>query len=851
MAEHHRTVTTSSEISVGDISSLSGDDDDLLPDEDSLYRAIAAHPTGHGHHYAPSSSAAAISAAGSSHALHHPGHYHHAAHGGGGAPPVPQPPSGLYSVPAAVNSAVSLRQALAADPALALAAASSFAGLRLGADTAPAQPVPATPPTHSEATTLGDVLSSSQGSSPLVARAPRLIPDSPTGKPRSSGTDSLIAFLNSNPPEPTVHGSKKDKGMRGLFKWKRDKDRAGQGGVRDTPGKPRKPKMGVPGQEPKFVLLQVPYDQVASATSSASSASGTAEKVGGVGTGVAGPVPYGYASGNGARNAAYLGGNASAADMYTNASASSSSASTGTGTDPQQQQQQPQSQPQQTQDAPPSGPSPGPTDPAAAPPLAGAPLQRSNSRTSTMSRHQRRLASLMEQSAALESTMALRNGTDPAAPTATAPPVRPPRTSLETLDDPVSVFLGGAGGENGDFPPGAAIGRPHPPSSSTLVSSAARLSAGTAPPSWAAHRLSAMSGGTSSPLHDPTSPTGRAGSPVSNGYGSPHLSSGLGSVGRRKVRHVQTQTGSRGAVTREVQADLGPATASASASASAADSGNLTALQLQNTSLQSNVTTLSSEVTQLQAETASLTARLAAAEAELTRARNHAASVEMQYTDLHAAYVHQATLAQQLAEELTETRAELAQKVAEHAQQNDQFEHLSRLAHSKMCQLIVERMDHVRAIDELERRIARARDTLVRHRLDSVLADCGLFDAPVAVTSATAATAAAAAAAAAAAPPPPVTTAGAPTPALRATPSSSSLHTQYHAGDVGAVDSPSVRARPRVQFQGAAAEYSVSAGAATYYGGAASAVGTYPGAGAAGGGGQPPGGASRAPGGTM
>ncbi|KAJ3350820.1 hypothetical protein GGF32_004641 [Allomyces javanicus] len=848
MAEHLRTVTTSSEISVGDISSLSEDDDDLLPDEDSLYRAIAAHPTGHGHHYAPSSSAAAISAAGgSSHALHHPGHYHHhAAHsgsggGGGGAPPVPQPPSGLYSVPAAVNSAVSLRQALAADPSLALAAASSFAGLRLGADTAPAQPVPATPPTHSEATTLGDVLSSSQGSSPLVARAPRLIPDSPTGKPRSSGTDSLIAFLNSNPPEPTVHGSKKDKGMRGLFKWKRDKDRAGN--VRDTPGKPRKPKMGVPGQEPKFVLLQVPYDQVASATSSASSASGTAETAGVVGA--AAHMPYGYAAGNGARNAAYLGGggNASAADMYANASASSSSASTGTGTDPQQQQQQQQ---QNQHDAPPSGPN-APTDATAPSAAAGAPLQRSNSRTSTMSRHQRRLASLMEQSAALESTMALRNGTtDPvAAPTATAPPVRPPRTSLETLDDPVSVFLGGGanGGENGDFPPGAAIGRPHPPSSSTLVSSAARLSAGTAPPSWAAHRLSAMSGGTSSPLHDPTSPTGRAGSPASNGYGSPHLSSGLGSVGRRKVRHVQTQTGSRGAVTREVQADLlGPSTASM-APAGAADGEDLTALQSQNTSLQSNVTTLSSEVTQLQAETASLTARLTAAEAELTRARNHAASVEMQYTDLHAAYVHQATLAQQLAEELTETRADLAHKVAEHAQQNDQFEHLSRLAHSKMCQLIVERMDHVRAIDELERRIARARDTLVRHRLDSVLADCGLFDAPVAVTSA--------AAAVALAPPPPVTTSGAPAPALRATPSSSSLHTQYHAGDVGAVDSPAVRARPRVQFQGAAAEYSVSAGAAAYYGGAASAVGTYPGAGAAGGGGHPPGGAPRAPGGTM
>ncbi|KAJ3363425.1 hypothetical protein GGF31_000962 [Allomyces arbusculus] len=833
MAEHHRTVTTSSEISVGDISSLSEDDDDLLPDEDSLYRAIAAHPTGHGHHYVPSSSAAAISSAGSSHALHHPSHYHHhAAHpGGGGAPPVPQPPSGLYSVPAAVNSAVSLRQALAADPSLALAAASSFAGLRLGADAAPAQPVPATPPTHSEATTLGDVLSSSQGSSPLVARAPRLIPDSPTGKPRSSGTDSLIAFLNSNPPEPTVHGSKKDKGMRGLFKWKRDKDRAG--GIRDTPGKPRKPKMGVPGQEPKFVLLQVPYDQVASATSSASSASGTAETAGGVGT----AALYGYTAGNGARNAAYLGGNTSATDMFGNASASSSSASTGTGTDPQQQQQ---SQPQQ-QNEQAAGPHPGPSDPAA-PPLAGAPLQRSNSRTSTMSRHQRRLASLMEQSAALESTMALRNGaTDPAAPTVTAPPVRPPRTSLETLDDPVSVFLG-AGGENGDLPPSAAIGRPHPPSSSTLVSSAARLSAGTAPPSWAAHRLSAMSGGTSSPLHDPTSPTGRAGSPASNGYGSPHLSSGLGSVGRRKVRHVQTQTGSRGAVTREVQADLlGPATAP-TASAAAEAGEDLTALQSQNTSLQSNVTTLSSEVTQLQAETASLTARLTAAEAELTRARNHAASVEMQYTDLHAAYVHQATLAQQLAEELTETRAELAQKVAEHAQQNDQFEHLSRLAHSKMCQLIVERMDHVRAIDELERRIARARDTLVRHRLDSVLADCGLFDAPVAVTSA---------AAAAAAPPPPTTT-GAPAPALRATPSSSSLHTQFHAGDVGAMDSPSVRARPRVQFQ--ASEYAasnVSAGAAAYYGAATSGVGTYPGAGAAGGGGQPPGGAPRAPGGTM
>jgi predicted nucleic acid-binding Zn-ribbon protein len=222
---------------------------------------------------------------------------------------------------------------------------------------------------------------------------------------------------------------------------------------------------------------------------------------------------------------------------------------------------------------------------------------------------------------------------------------------------------------------------------------------------------------------------------------------------RRKVRHVQIQTGSRSFAAKEIQVNISVPEASKAFEHGKEDGKLLSVLQSQNSSLQSNVSNLNTEVSTLQGENSLLQAQLAQLEKELAAARSQSGTADAhnhdlltKYTSLIESYSSVSSRADALQAEASTHRAHVeylekqaAQSAAvahhleqtllherhQYALQNEEFERLSRAAYAKMKQLIMERIDLVNEIDVWRAKLREANSRTAERQVEEALGSVG------------------------------------------------------------------------------------------------------------------------------
>ncbi|KAL7747022.1 hypothetical protein RI367_007635 [Sorochytrium milnesiophthora] len=223
---------------------------------------------------------------------------------------------------------------------------------------------------------------------------------------------------------------------------------------------------------------------------------------------------------------------------------------------------------------------------------------------------------------------------------------------------------------------------------------------------------------------------------------------------RRKIRHVQTQTGSRGTVSHEVQTDapylITPSLDGDEDGGQPGDPRMVSLLRNQNTSLQSNVSNLNSELSSTQSENTVLLARIHELESELMQAQMQQSSsqsaqsellnsyngLKAEFTSLQQSYDEAYNEVQTRTSELEMYHTQLvanantiqqlentlfAERQA-HEATREEFDTLSRQAYVKMKQLILERIDLVNEIDVWKMKLREANKLAADRQMEEMFA---------------------------------------------------------------------------------------------------------------------------------